>query len=108
MTLTPEMQASAARAQAMGISGGVFAREMEHERLKPEEVAPFVVYLATDEASGINGCVFFVAGGEIALFPEPVPVKTLYKEGQWSLEELMDAVPRTLSAGLVNPAPPGI
>jgi NAD(P)-dependent dehydrogenase (short-subunit alcohol dehydrogenase family) len=106
MTLTPEMQASTARAQAMGISGGVFSREMEHERLKPEEVAPFVVYLATDEASGINGCVFFVAGGEIALFPEPVPVKTLYKEGQWSLEELMDAVPRTLSAGLVNPAPP--
>jgi NAD(P)-dependent dehydrogenase (short-subunit alcohol dehydrogenase family) len=106
MTLTPQMQASVERTRAMGISGGVFARELEHERLRPEEVAPFVVYLATDAAAGINGCVFFVAGGEIALYPEPAPVKTLFKEGMWSLEELMDAVPRTLSAGLVNPAPP--
>jgi NAD(P)-dependent dehydrogenase (short-subunit alcohol dehydrogenase family) len=106
LTLTPEMLASTERARAMGISGGVFGRELEHERLKPEEVAPFVVYLATDEAAGINGCVFFVAGGEIALYPEPVPVKTLFKEGRWTLEELIEAVPRTLSAGLVNPAPP--
>ncbi|MEE9202407.1 MAG: SDR family NAD(P)-dependent oxidoreductase [Dehalococcoidia bacterium] len=106
MTLNPEMQASVARARAMGISGGVLSRELEHERLKPEEVAPFVAYLATDEAAGINGCVFFVAGGEIALYPEPAPVKTLYKEGMWTLEELVEAVPRTLSAGLVNPAPP--
>ncbi len=106
LSLTPELQASVARSRAMGISGGVLARDMEFERLKPEEVAPFVVYLATDEAAGINGCVFFVAGGEIALFPEPTPVKTLFKEGKWTLEELIEAVPRTLSAGLVNPAPP--
>jgi len=106
LTLTPELQAGVERARALGVTGGVLARELEHQRLKPEEVAPFVVYLATDEAAGINGCVFFVAGGEIALYPEPTPLRALYKQGNWTLEELIEAVPRTLAAGLVNPAPP--
>ena len=65
-----------------------------------------VVHLSKDEAAGINGCVFFVAGGETTLYPELMPVRTLHKQGKWTLEELIEAVPRALAAGLVNPAPP--
>ena len=72
----------------------------------PEDIAPFVVYLATDEAANINGCTFLVTGDQIALYSEPVATKTIYKAGVWTLDELSAVVPSTLAAGLVNPAPP--
>lgn len=40
--------------------------------------------------------------------PEPAPVKTIFKEGSWTVDELFSIFPRTLAAGLVNPAPPEV
>jgi NAD(P)-dependent dehydrogenase (short-subunit alcohol dehydrogenase family) len=75
--------------------------------LSPDDIAPFVVFLATEDAGNINGCVFLVAGGEIGIYETlPVPQRTIYKDGRWSLDELLGIVPSTLAAGLVNPAPP--
>ena len=79
----------------------------EREIPKPEDVAPIVVFLATDAAASINGCIFDSFGGEIALYNHPAPVKSIYKEGRWTLDELLKIIPTTLAAGLVNPAPPG-
>ena len=72
----------------------------------PQDIAPFVIYLATDEAANINGCTFLVAGNQIALYSEPQPIRTIFKTGAWTLDELVAAVPVTLAAGLVNPSPP--
>ena len=71
----------------------------------PGQVAPFVVWLASDEASHVNGHIFYVAGGLVALFNEPEPVKTIHKEGQWTVEELIKVFPDTLGLELHNPAP---
>ncbi len=73
---------------------------------QPEDVAPIVVFLATDSAANINGCIFDSFGGEIALYNHPTPVKSIYKEGRWTLDELLRIIPTTLAVGLVNPAPP--
>jgi NAD(P)-dependent dehydrogenase (short-subunit alcohol dehydrogenase family) len=63
----------------------------------PEAMAPIVVYLATEEAAGINGRVFGVMGGEICIFAEPVEEKVINKErGFWTLEELVKMVPGSL------------
>lgn len=73
----------------------------------PDDIAPFVVYLATDEAANINGCTFILAGNEISLCSEPTAVKTIYsKTGAWRLDELAIVMPGTLAAGLINPSPP--
>jgi len=73
----------------------------------PETVAPFVVYLCTDEAANINGQVFDVTGGNIAIYSEPVKKKSIDKpEGLWTVEELIELVPKVLLEGYVNPAPP--
>jgi len=72
----------------------------------PQDIAPFVIYLATDEAANINGCTFLVAGNQIALYSEPQPIRTIFKTGAWTLDELVAAVPVTLAAGLVNLSPP--
>jgi 3-oxoacyl-[acyl-carrier protein] reductase len=73
----------------------------------PETVAPFIIYLCTDAAADINGQVFDVTGGNIAIYSEPVKRKAIdKKEGLWTLEELIDLVPKVLLEGYKNPAPP--
>jgi hypothetical protein len=72
---------------------------------EPEYVAPMTVYLCTDEAWNINGKIFAVSGGTVALLQEEVPQRTIIKDGMWSVDELRELTPR-LMAGLPNPAPP--
>ncbi|RLC93473.1 MAG: 3-hydroxyacyl-CoA dehydrogenase [Chloroflexi bacterium] len=105
LTVAPELAAAIEDARARGAEMPVGA-EVTAFLPVPDDVVPFVVYLATDEAANINGCTFLITGDQVALYSEPVPVKTIYKRGVWTLDELCAAVPGTLAAGLVNPAPP--
>jgi NAD(P)-dependent dehydrogenase (short-subunit alcohol dehydrogenase family) len=73
----------------------------------PETVTPFIVYLCTDEAADVNGQVFDVTGGNIAIYSEPVKKKNIGKEeGLWTVEELIELVPKVLLEGYSNPSPP--
>ena len=66
---------------------------------KPEDVAAFVTYLATESADHINACIFEVWHGHVGIFTDPTPVdKVIWKNGDWTPEELMKAVPETLTA----------
>lgn len=106
MTLSPELKAAWEKAKAQGLpTVGGDALEML-EKATPEMIAPLVVYLATDEASDINGYDFFVGGGEIGVFSQPEIKGRIKKEGDWTVDELMDMMPKKVTAGLVNPAPP--
>jgi hypothetical protein len=55
-----------------------------------------VLYLATDQAANISGRVFGASRGRVALYSEPKEEAGIYKEGVWTLEELMELFPRTL------------
>jgi NAD(P)-dependent dehydrogenase (short-subunit alcohol dehydrogenase family) len=55
--------------------------------LDPENISPFVAYLATEDCP-INGRVFLVIGGEVALFQPWVIVDGIKKDGKWTVEEL--------------------
>ena len=100
MTDTPEMN------EAMEKAGMMAVFEEEVLKNKPEDVAPFIAFLATEQGGIINGRNFEVYGGRVALYSEPEQVKTIFKDGRWSVGELIKLVPGTLAAGLVNPAPP--
>ena len=78
----------------------------ELESWLPEMVAPLVVYLCTEQAANINGCVLKAHGGVIGIYPEPEAVRTIFKEGKWTLEELIKIMPESIERGLINPAPP--
>jgi len=74
----------------------------------PEILTPFLVYLCTNEAADINGQVFDVTGGNIAIYSEPIKKKAIdKKEGLWTVEELIEQVPKVLLEGYKNPAPSG-
>ena len=72
----------------------------------PENVAPWVFYLATDAARDVNGQTFLVMAGLVALLGYPVPVRTIQKDGRWTPEEIATIFPHTLGVDLANPAPP--
>ncbi len=105
MTQTVSDRARTAR-QKSGIQGPGGQRTFQLEHTGPENVAPWVVYLATDAARHVNGQLFFVMGGLIALLNYPAPVRTMHTDGRWTPEEIATLFPRTLGLDLVNPAPP--
>lgn len=76
------------------------------EQMRPEDIAPLVVWLASDDAANVNGRTFFVQTGKAALYSEPVEEKALVKVGGWTIDELFLFMPMTLAAGVVNPSPP--
>lgn len=88
-----------------------FGRE-EAERMQAEtrrdhpteHIPPIVVYLCTDEAKDVNGKIFQAKMGHIGIFSEPEEVKSLFNDGEiWSLEQLIDLVPKTLLLPFRNP-----
>jgi len=104
MTQTVPSAAREARAKA-GVAAAGGARPTTLEYTGPENVAPWVVYLTTEPARHVNGKVFFVMGGLVALLSDPAPVRTIQKRARWMPEELALVFPRTLGMDLVNPAP---
>lgn len=73
----------------------------------PENIAPIVAFLASDAAAGINGATFAArVKGIFHLMSDPAPISGIFKEQQWTMEELINIIPKTLAAGLVNPDPP--
>jgi 3-oxoacyl-[acyl-carrier protein] reductase len=106
MIATVPDSARATRAQR-GITSAAGQRApMTLQFTGPENVAPWVAYLATDAASDINGQAFLVTGGMIALLNYPAPIRTIQREGRWTPEEIALIFNRTLGMDLVNPAPP--
>lgn len=103
MTVSPEMETARQRRIDRGEISQ--AQADAGKMPEPDDVAPIVVYLATDAAADINGCTFGAAGGRIALHTDPVAVKSIYKDGRWTLDELMRVVPTSLTNEVRNPAP---
>ena len=101
LTMTPELKAAWEKRAAAGL--GAVSDAGQH---LPEAIAPIVVFLCTDEAANINGRTFQVRGGEVHLMTDPVAIRSIYKAGMWTVDELCKLVPMSLALGLVNPAPP--
>ncbi len=75
--------------------------KMKAGELMPEDNAPIVAYLASDEAKMVNGCVFHILGREIRLYGEMMPERTMFSKGdRWTVEELQKTTPRLVTYGL--------
>jgi 3-oxoacyl-[acyl-carrier protein] reductase len=83
-----------------------FGEDMMKMTPGPEYVAPFVCYLASEYGANISGSVFSLGGNTVSLYSEPVNSNSIAKfgPGPWTIEELMQQVPRGLLQGYKNPA----
>lgn len=106
LTATIPARAAQIRQQRGVTSAAPRPAELPRPRAEPDDIAPFVVYLATDAAANINGQIFMVMGGVVSLLNYPAPVRTITKMSRWTSEEIAMLFPSTLGMDLVNPAPP--
>jgi 3-oxoacyl-[acyl-carrier protein] reductase len=58
----------------------------------PDDVAPLVAFLATDDAAGINGRFLYASGGDVCVYGAPFQVAggscILRRPGRWTIKEL--------------------
>ncbi len=88
--------------ELMDLTMGKGTKAMDPDEFGPDRVAPFVVWLCTDAAAGVNGRTFFVSGDRVTLMTEPRSQATIVHEGGWTLDALDAAAPDELVAGLTN------
>ena len=109
MTLTDEYLQALEKRKASGVTREGFAggaAPTDLSTLDPLDVAPLAVFLASDASANVNGQVLFIGGSKVSFVQPPRAVKTIFKPGLWTVDELIDAVPGTLMEGVTNPAPP--
>ncbi|GAB3360398.1 SDR family NAD(P)-dependent oxidoreductase [Modestobacter lapidis] len=65
-----------------------------------DDVAPLVVFLASDEAAGVTGQAIGAGGDRIAIWSHPTEVVAEVREGGWSADSLAEAFPTTFAPHL--------
>jgi NAD(P)-dependent dehydrogenase (short-subunit alcohol dehydrogenase family) len=88
-------------AQQMGLSTS--SEQAQASPMDPANVAPIVVYLASDKAQNVNGQVFGASGYRISLYTHMVPEKVIYSSGPWDLDHLFKVFDSTLGSHLTPP-----
>lgn len=79
---------------------------MRFQDLKPEDIAPLVTWLVSDESASVNGRTFYVEAGRIGLYSEPALEKQVVKTGAFTIDDLFAFMPAALTGDLTNPDPP--
>lgn len=87
-------------------AGEMVSSPEPEEAMAPENNAPKIVYLCTEAGGGLTGQVIGTGGWSMSRYSRRQVIKSVHKDGHWTLEELERLVPISLAAGLHNPAPP--
>jgi multifunctional beta-oxidation protein len=72
----------------------------------PEQVAPMIAWLSSDQSSDVTGKIFHCVGNRVSLMNSPGQGRSIHKDSRWTLEELAGVFPETIGLDLINPAPP--
>ena len=71
--------------------------------MDPANVAPVVVFLASDEAQYVNGQAIGAMGYRVTRYSHIVPERVLIGEGPWTVERLAQSFKSTLGTDLIPP-----
>ena len=88
-----------------GAFGEIAAPDAGFDEWDPDNVAPFVSFLARDEAAGISGQVFVVYGGTVSRLAGWPELATIKADHKWEPDELLAAVAADLVPDLKAPPP---
>ena len=69
----------------------------------PVNIAPIVIFLASDEAAEITGQVFGSEGYSVTRYRHMEPEKTIYNNGPWNLDRFFKVMKKTLARDLQKP-----
>ena len=77
------------------------ARVARMKRMTPEQVAPLVAYLLSDDAQDVSGQVFVVRGNEIILMSQPRPLRSMTRVDGWTHERIAEHFAPAVRSSLV-------
>ncbi|HYB92486.1 MAG TPA: SDR family NAD(P)-dependent oxidoreductase [Candidatus Binataceae bacterium] len=86
-------------------AGGVrlASEEAEGTARDPINVAPIVVYLASDDAANVTGQAFGASGYRIVRYSHIIPERTIFNSGPWDIDKLFEDIKGTLLTDLQAP-----
>ena len=90
---------------AAGAAALLVPSDLPDDAMDPENNAPKVVYLSSEAGGDITGQVIGTNEWEMALYSRRHATRSIHKSGRWTLDELEQLVPTSLTNGLANPAP---
>lgn len=90
-------------AQGMGLTESSESIQEQNSPMDPNNVAPIVAYLASDDAHEVTGQAFGASGYRIALYTHLEPEKTIYSPGPWDLDQLFKVFKGSLGSHLKPP-----
>jgi NAD(P)-dependent dehydrogenase (short-subunit alcohol dehydrogenase family) len=86
-----------------GATGLAASESAEGTPRDPANVAPIVLFLASDAGAGVTGQCFGASGYRIMRYRHIVADKILYNNGPWDIDELFDRLKSTLLVDLGTP-----
>jgi NAD(P)-dependent dehydrogenase (short-subunit alcohol dehydrogenase family) len=73
------------------------ARDARSASWRTEAVATLAVTLASDLSKDISGQIFGARGGEVFVYSQPRPIRSVHKDGGWTAEGLGRVLPKFAS-----------
>src|SRR5712671_6724046 len=77
-------------------------REERLRRSRADAIAPLCVYLASEQASAVNGQVFHQRAGELSLYGHMRPVRMVHRNGGWTPETIAEVAMPSLASGFTS------
>ncbi len=107
MTATIPIYEEVARAFEAGAPLPPVVRR-DHALGAPEDVAPLLVWLASDASAEVTGQAIAIGGDKLALYSHPEELVTSYRDGGWTAEAIADTwreemAPRSQPSGITLP-----
>jgi NAD(P)-dependent dehydrogenase (short-subunit alcohol dehydrogenase family) len=83
-----------------GVSGLAASETAEGTPRDPANVAPIIVYLASDQAAEVTGQCFGASGYRISRYTHMKMDRAIFSDGPWDVEKLFEVFKSTLGQGL--------
>ena len=78
------------------------AREERLRRSRADAIAPLCVFLASEQASYVNGQVFHQRAAELSLYGHMRPVRMVHRQGGWTPETIAEVAMPSLANGFTS------
>ena len=71
------------------------------QRMSPADIAPLVVFLASDRAQFVSGQIFGVRGKELFLYSQPRPIRAVHRAEGWTPEAVASIFEGSITHDLI-------
>jgi 3-oxoacyl-[acyl-carrier protein] reductase len=77
----------------------------EHALGGPEDAAPLIVWLVSDQAADVTGQAIGIGGDRLTLYAHPSELEVAYRDGGWTADSIAEAWERQLGSSAQTSGP---